>query len=147
MRRVDGGFFLIFVLQFCSLLPLEHLSLRRNQDSYRIHSKRFVRALPQPNKLQGGTVMRGTHKYFLIPFRLKMVTLWRAFPVFLALLLISVPANADRVIPSSRVTSHLNVRQQPNVNSATVGILRPNESAELVERVPYWYHVRLNDRC
>jgi hypothetical protein len=89
--------------------------------------------------------MRGRFEYFLILFRQKMVTSLRAFPVLLSLLLTAIPASADRVIPSSRVTSHLNVRAQPNVNSSVVGILRPNESAELVDSVPYWYHVRLDD--
>jgi hypothetical protein len=49
------------------------------------------------------------------------------------------------VIPSSRVTSHLNVRQQASVGSSVVGTLSPSESAELLGSVPYWYHIRLSD--
>ena len=65
------------------------------------------------------------------------------FIVFL--LLFAPPAYADRIVPSDRVTTHLNVRRQASVGSDVVGRLRPNESAELVESVPYWYHVRLSD--
>ena len=61
------------------------------------------------------------------------------------LLLIWIPANADQVVPSSRVTSHLNVREQQTVGSRVVGTLNPSESAELVESVPYWYHIKLHD--
>lgn len=51
----------------------------------------------------------------------------------------------DRVVPSDHVTSHLNVRSEPNTNSERIGRLYPGESAEFLESVPYWYRVRLQD--
>lgn len=64
-----------------------------------------------------------------------------------ALLLLVLPgqASADRIIPSSRVDTHLNVRAQPSVDSAVVGQLQPNESAEFISSVPYWYEIRLDN--
>ena len=69
----------------------------------------------------------------------------RAFAAVLVLFILPGFVSADRVIPSSRVTSVLNVRAQPNVDSTEVGQLQPNESAEFVNSVPYWYEIRLDD--
>ena len=52
---------------------------------------------------------------------------------------------ADRVIPSSRVSTTLNVREHPRVDSPVVGLLGRNVPAEFVRSVPYWYEVRLEN--
>lgn len=70
---------------------------------------------------------------------------WLTVFSLLTLLLSAVPVSAERIIANSRVISHVNVREQPSVDSAVVGILRTNESAELIERVPYWYQVELKN--
>ncbi|MFC1523661.1 SH3 domain-containing protein [Thermodesulfobacteriota bacterium] len=67
------------------------------------------------------------------------------FILFTLLLPPSLSSAQERVVPSSRVTSHLKVRALNNVNSQIVGRLLPNESAEFLESVPYWYHIRLDD--
>jgi len=74
-----------------------------------------------------------------------MVRSWRAFPLLLTLLLISIPANAEQVTPSDRVTTHVNVREQPSSQSNIVGTLNINETAELLESVPYWHRIRLSN--
>jgi len=65
--------------------------------------------------------------------------------LFATLLLVLVPltGRADLVTPSNRVTTHLIVRAQPSGQSAQVGTLQPGERADLLERVPRWYKVRL----
>lgn len=65
--------------------------------------------------------------------------------IVLIIFLISVPVSAETIVPSSRVSSYLNIREQANVQSSVVGTLHPNESAELLESIPYWYHVRQNN--
>lgn len=74
----------------------------------------------------------------------KKFKLYFIFFVLLFSISIIPSADADRIIPSNRVSSHLNVRQGPNINSLIVEILYPNESAELLVSIPYWYKVRLN---
>jgi len=69
--------------------------------------------------------------------------LWHVCVLFIFFVLSGLPAYADLVMPSSRVTSHLNVRQQPDVNSPVVGTLSPGESAKLAGSVPHWYRVTL----
>ena len=71
--------------------------------------------------------------------------LWFLCLSLIFLILSGLPAYADLVIPSDRVTSHLNVRQQPDVNSPILGKIRPDESAELLDSVPYWYKVMLDN--
>lgn len=61
------------------------------------------------------------------------------------LLLLSPPALADKVTPSDRVTSYVNVREGPSGNAAVVSQLRPGETAELIASVPSWYKIRLAD--
>ena len=73
------------------------------------------------------------------------VRLWHVCVLFIFFFLSGLPAYADLVVPSSRVTSHLNVRQQPDVNSPVVGILSPGETAELAGSVPHWYKLTLNN--
>lgn len=55
------------------------------------------------------------------------------------------PSLAEQIVPSDRVVSSLNVREEPAVEGAIVGKLFPNQSAEYLESVPYWYHVKLED--
>lgn len=54
-------------------------------------------------------------------------------------------ARADKVMPSERVTSHVNVREGPSASTPIVGQLRVGEQAELVAPVPRWYQIRLAD--
>lgn len=70
---------------------------------------------------------------------------FRVIPFLVLLCLLAFPASADRIKPSGRVSSQLNVRELPNTDSSKVGRLLPGESAELMEDVPYWYKVRLDD--
>jgi SH3 domain-containing protein len=58
---------------------------------------------------------------------------------------VCIPASADTVVPNYRVQSYLNVREETSGDSTTVGKLRKGESAELIESVPRWYKIRLND--
>ncbi len=43
------------------------------------------------------------------------------------------------------MATHINVREQPNAHSEVKGTLGKNESAELIESVPYWHKVKLVD--
>ena len=63
-----------------------------------------------------------------------MIKRWLTVFSLITLLLSAVPVSAERIIANSRVISHVNVREQPSVDSAVVGILRTNESAELIEK-------------
>jgi len=47
------------------------------------------------------------------------------------------------IAPSDRVETRLNVREEPVAGSPIVGKLEVNETADLIESIPYWYHVRL----
>ena len=67
------------------------------------------------------------------------------FSLFVSFLFPKYSFAQERVIPSSRVSSHLNVRETSNVTSDIVGTLEPGQSAELLESVPYWYRVRLQN--
>jgi hypothetical protein len=51
----------------------------------------------------------------------------------------------DRVAPSDRVSTQLNVRSQPDAGSKIIGGLQPGQSAELLESIPNWYRIRLQD--
>jgi endonuclease/exonuclease/phosphatase family metal-dependent hydrolase len=51
----------------------------------------------------------------------------------------------DRVAPSDRVSTRLNVRAPADVNSKIVDHLQPGQSAELLESVPNWYRIRLQN--
>lgn len=53
------------------------------------------------------------------------------------------PCLAEQVIPSGRVKTVLNVREEPMAKSPIVGKLLPNEKAKHLDSVPYWYHVKL----
>ncbi len=52
---------------------------------------------------------------------------------------------AQNVVPAPHVTDPVTVREAPSSQSAPVGQLSPGETATLLERVPYWYHVHLSD--
>ena len=54
-------------------------------------------------------------------------------------------ALADRVIPDERVETRLRARQDPGSEHPIVGYLYPQQSAEYVRSVPYWYEIRLAD--
>ena len=56
----------------------------------------------------------------------------------------SISANAEQVTLSSRVKNHVNVRDDPTVDSAIVGTLSPNETAVLVKSVPHWYEIKMD---
>jgi hypothetical protein len=66
--------------------------------------------------------------------------------VLAPILLLSVAnVQADTVVPSEAVVKGVIAREEARVDSNRVGKLKPNESAELLENVPYWYRVRLGD--
>jgi len=64
--------------------------------------------------------------------------------IFLFLFFSVLPVFGEQVVPSDRVSKHVNVRKAPITGSRVVGTLEPNQQAELIESVPYWYHVRLS---
>ena len=68
----------------------------------------------------------------------RSLSLWHTYVVIIVLLFTGFPASADEIIPSNRVTSQVRVREAPNVSSPVVGAIRFNESANLIESVPYW---------
>lgn len=71
----------------------------------------------------------------------------RSFLCFSLLLLLLFPPAllADKVVPSDRVTSHVNVREGPSGDTAIVGQLQPGEEADLIVSVPGWHKVRLSN--
>jgi endonuclease/exonuclease/phosphatase family metal-dependent hydrolase len=71
-------------------------------------------------------------KFFLVP------------AVVFFLLVAVLPATGEQVAPGERVSTYVNVRQSPLAGSPSVGTLRPGQSAELIESIPYWYHIRLS---
>lgn len=60
-------------------------------------------------------------------------------------ILSSVTYAADRVAPSDKVNGPLIVRQLPTVDSNVIGSLSIHESAELVNSVPSWYEIKLDN--
>lgn len=70
---------------------------------------------------------------------------FRVVSFLLLLALGPLPAMADKITPSERVTSHVNVREEPSSDSVTVGKLRVGEQADLLASVPHWYKIRLPD--
>ena len=74
--------------------------------------------------------------------------MFRATSLALALTFsIAVPAvaYASQVVPTDRVESAVLVRQGPNTATPIVARLKPGQSAEVLDEVPGWYHVRLPD--
>lgn len=68
--------------------------------------------------------------------------------ILLALLVLPVTADATTVVtPCDRVATRLNVREHPSAADTVsiVGKLMKNETAELLEAVPYWYRIRLHN--
>lgn len=79
---------------------------------------------------------------------LRNSTIRRFFPFLSGLAIASillgyVPAYAELVIPSSRVTSSLKVRSSPTTASAVVGKLLPGDAAVWVDSTTYWHQVTL----
>ena len=75
-------------------------------------------------------------------------TIRRFFPflpglAITTILLGHVPAYAELVLPSSRVTSSLKVRSAPTTASVAVGKLLPGDAAVLVDSTTYWHHITL----
>lgn len=63
-------------------------------------------------------------------------------------MLLAVGANSavgqtQRVVPSDRVVTFVNVRETPDVTGTELGRLLVGESAEVISSVPRWYQVRL----
>lgn len=74
--------------------------------------------------------------------------MYRAASLALALTLsVTAPvvANASQVIPTDRVDTAVLVRQGPSTATPIVARLKPGQSAEVLDEVPGWYHVRLPD--
>ena len=64
-----------------------------------------------------------------------------------SILLGNVPAYAELVLPSSRVTSSLKVRSAPTTASAVIGKLLPGEAAVLADSsTAYWHQITLPDK-
>jgi uncharacterized protein YgiM (DUF1202 family) len=63
--------------------------------------------------------------------------------VIASILLGHVPAYAELVLPSSRVTSSLKVRSAPTTASAVVGKLLPGDAAMWVDSSTYWHQITL----
>jgi hypothetical protein len=63
--------------------------------------------------------------------------------VIASILLGYVPAYADLVLPSSRVTSSLNVRSAPTTTSAVIGKLLRGDAAVWVDSTTYWHQITL----
>lgn len=70
---------------------------------------------------------------------------FRASILLLMLVLGPLSAMADKITPSHRVTSHVNVREEASPDSVTVGRLRVGEQADLLVSVPRRYKIRLPD--
>jgi competence protein ComEC len=71
-----------------------------------------------------------------------MRTAWLFVAVFVA-----ATAHALTITPSDRVSVSLNLRAQPSSSSRVVGVLRPGDTAEVIDdQVPRWYRVRLSDQ-
>lgn len=56
---------------------------------------------------------------------------------------LNVPAYADLVFPSNRVTSSLKVRAAPDSSSAVTNSLLPGSPAVLLDSTNYWHHIEL----
>ncbi|MBO6946398.1 MAG: SH3 domain-containing protein [Rhodospirillales bacterium] len=70
----------------------------------------------------------------------------RAFAFLAACLVLAVSysAGSDTVVPSDRVSNHVNIRSEPRGEPAEiVGRLNRGERARFLGSVPYWYHVEL----
>ena len=52
---------------------------------------------------------------------------------------------SQQVTPSDRVENYVNVRQAANTQSQVVGRLNKGETASLLDEVPYWYKIELNN--
>jgi len=65
---------------------------------------------------------------------------------FLFILFVFVSTSfSQRVIPSDAVQNHVNVRASNSAGSEIINTLRPGESAEYIESVPYWHKVRCDN--
>ena len=74
--------------------------------------------------------------------------MFRAASLALALALsvtTSAIAYASQVVPTDRVETAVLVRQGPNTSTPIIARLKPGQSAEVLDEVPGWYHVRLPD--
>ena len=67
------------------------------------------------------------------------------FEFALILLVLTVNAAADRVVPSDRVRHHVNVFEQASGQSNEIGELRVGQSFELVGSISRWHEVELPD--
>ena len=76
--------------------------------------------------------------------RLRAVAL-RAAPLVPLLCVLAASAPADRVTPSERVKSRLNVRDAAAAGSRVVGAMRPGDEGELIVTETGWHRVRLGD--
>ncbi|GAB4340200.1 MAG: hypothetical protein Kow0099_15970 [Candidatus Abyssubacteria bacterium] len=74
-----------------------------------------------------------------------ILRVWFLCALLSAILSIAVPARAERVIAIQEVTNRVKVRHRPSIDSPAIGSLRYNESAELLESLPYWYHITLDN--
>lgn len=71
-------------------------------------------------------------------------TAWRYLRMVIMALYV-MTAHAEDITPSERVTTRLNVREEPSTDSTIVGNLAPGETAILIDSAVRWYQVRLED--
>lgn len=71
-------------------------------------------------------------------------TAWRYLRMVIMALYV-MTAHAEDITPSERVTTRLNVREEPSTDSTIVGNLAPGETAILIDSAVRWYQVRLDD--
>ncbi len=70
---------------------------------------------------------------------------WLALLIGVGVLVSAVPARAERIITTPDVMNRVKLRHRPTLDSPAIGSLRFNESAELLESLPYWYHIKLDN--
>lgn len=76
-------------------------------------------------------------RYMRVRLSLLVLVLWDADTAWAQV--------AERVVPSNRVVTFVNVRSSPDTDSGIKAQLQPGQSAELIRAVPMWYEVRLPD--
>jgi hypothetical protein len=74
-----------------------------------------------------------------------MVSIRFALVSLFYLVVLAAPAYAERVITIDQVANRVKVRHRPDIASPAIGSLRPDESAQLLESLPYWYHIQLDN--
>jgi hypothetical protein len=59
--------------------------------------------------------------------------------------LITVDADAPKIVPKKDLTTYINIRQTPSQDSTLIGKLRPREQLDYVRSFNYWHEVKLDN--